>query len=115
MRALLKALLLLPVAIVVVLLAVANRGPVTLSLDPFSGEVPEVAFRVPLYALLFGAVILGTLIGGIASWLAQGRHRRSRREAKREVGRLKAETERLRQRAEANAASGPALPAPSRL
>ncbi|HEY8565510.1 MAG TPA: lipopolysaccharide assembly protein LapA domain-containing protein [Beijerinckiaceae bacterium] len=114
MRAFLKALILLPMAIVVVLLAVANRGPVTLSLDPFSGDAPEVAFRVPLYALVFGAVALGTLIGGIASWLAQGKNRRSRREARREVGRLKAETERLRQRTEAHAASGPALPAPSR-
>ena len=34
----LKALILLPVAILIVLLAVANRAPVTLSLDPFSQE-----------------------------------------------------------------------------
>ena len=40
----LKALILLPVAVLVVLLAVANRGPVTLSLDPFSREAPEIAF-----------------------------------------------------------------------
>ena len=39
----LKALILLPIAILVVLLAVANRAPVTLSLDPFSQDAPEFA------------------------------------------------------------------------
>ena len=39
----LKALILLPVAILIVLLAVANRAPVTLSLDPFSQDAPEFA------------------------------------------------------------------------
>ena len=42
MRTFLKVLVLLPLAIVVVLLALANRGPVTVSLDPFSREAPEL-------------------------------------------------------------------------
>ena len=37
----LKALVLLPIAILIVLLAVANRQMVTLSLDPFSQAAPE--------------------------------------------------------------------------
>ena len=41
MRQFLKALILLPVAMVVVLLAVANRAPVTLSFDPFSKPGPQ--------------------------------------------------------------------------
>lgn len=98
MRQFLKALILLPVAIVVVLLAVANRGPVTISLDPFSGGAPEFSATVPLYAALFGAVALGVLVGGMAAWLAQAKHRRARREQQREAQRLRAETERLRAR-----------------
>lgn len=92
----LKALVLLPIAILVVLLAVANRGPVTLSLDPFSQEAPEFAAQVPLFLVIFGAVAVGVLIGGIATWLAQGKHRRARRQYKREVSRLRDEAERLR-------------------
>ena len=92
----LKAMILFPVAIVVVLLAVANRGPVTLSLDPFSREAPEIAFTVPLFALIFAAVMLGVFIGGMAAWLAQSKHRRAERRYKREARRLRADTARTR-------------------
>jgi uncharacterized integral membrane protein len=112
----LKALLLLPLAVIVVLLAVANRGPVTLSLDPFSRGAPEIAFNVPLYAVIFASVALGVLIGGTAAWLAQGKVRRARRENRREAERLKAEAERLRARLEREreAPAIPALAAPAR-
>ena len=92
----LKALILLPVAILVVLLAVANRGPVTVSLDPFSREAPEIAFTVPLFALIFLAVMLGVIVGGVAAWLAQGKHRRAERLYKREARRLRTDTVRAR-------------------
>lgn len=95
----LKALILLPIAILVVLLAVANRAPVTLSLDPFSGETPEFATQLPLFAVIFAAVMVGVVIGGTATWLAQGKHRRARRQFRREVGHLRHETERLRAQA----------------
>ena len=92
----LKALILLPIAILVVLLAVANRAPVTLSLDPFSQEAPEFATQLPLFAVIFLAVMLGVLIGGTASWLAQGKTRKTRRQFRREANQLRNETERLR-------------------
>jgi hypothetical protein len=92
----LKALVLLPIAIVVVLLAVANRAPVVLSFDPFTRGQPELAVTVPLFALILGSVALGVLLGGIGSWLAAGRQRRERRVSAREINRLKAEADRLR-------------------
>jgi uncharacterized integral membrane protein len=107
MRQFLKALILLPVAIVVVLFAVANRGPVTLSFDPFSGGAPEFSATIPLYAALFAALALGVLVGGMAAWLTQAKHRRARRAHQREAQRLRTEAERLRAR---SAAQVPALP-----
>jgi uncharacterized integral membrane protein len=104
----LKALILLPVAVLVVLLAVANRAPVTLSLDPFSQDVPEFAVTVPLFAMLFVAVMVGVIIGGVATWLAQSKHRRARRQYGREVRHLRTETERLRAQG-ATASNVPAL------
>lgn len=87
----LKSLVLLPVAIVVVLLAVANRESVRLSLDPFSPE-PVFAFSMPVYVLVFAAVALGIVVGGIGAWLGQGdvrararHHRRERERLEREV------------------------------
>jgi hypothetical protein len=40
MKTFLKALILVPLALLVVLLAIANRGPVRLSLDPCSRSCP---------------------------------------------------------------------------
>ncbi len=96
MIAFLKGLVLLPVAIVLVLLAIANRHVVTLSLDPFSGGAPELGVTQPLFVFLFAALVLGVLIGGTGSWIAGGKHRRARRYSHREVNRLKAEADRLR-------------------
>lgn len=103
----LKALVLLPIAILVVLLAVANRAPVTLSLDPFSQEVPEFSTELPLFAVIFAAVAVGIVIGGTATWLAQGKYRKERRRFRREASTLRTESERLR----AQKPSGSSLPA----
>jgi uncharacterized integral membrane protein len=105
----LKALILLPIAIFIVLLAVANRAPVQLSLDPFSQDAPEFATSLPLFAVIFASVMLGIVIGGTATWLSQGKHRRARRHYRREVGHLRTETERLR----TQPSNAPALPAQS--
>jgi len=113
MIALLKALVVIPIALLLILLAIANRAPVVFSFDPFERGASEFAFSAPLYALLFGALLLGVLLGGVGAWLSAGRQRRSGRASRREVGRLKQETERLR----TNLAEvrGAALPAPSRV
>jgi uncharacterized integral membrane protein len=111
MLRLLKALLLLPVAIVVILLAVANRAPVRISLDPFSPDAPELATSAPLFAVIFLAVMTGVLIGGIAAWLSQGRYRRERRRYRREAQHLKVETERLRTQATPGVPALPSRPA----
>ncbi|MFD0934982.1 lipopolysaccharide assembly protein LapA domain-containing protein, partial [Methylobacterium trifolii] len=90
----LKGLVLLPVAILVILLAVANREAVRLSFDPFSPDLPVFSLTLPLYAILFGAVAVGILVGGVFTWLGQGRTRRVARHRGREVRRLEGETER---------------------
>ena len=40
--------------------------------------------------------MLGVVIGGIAAWLAQGKHRRERRRYRREANTLRTETDRLK-------------------
>ncbi len=107
----LRVLILLPVAIAVILLAIANRAPVTFSFDPFTKGAPELAVSVPLFILLFAAVALGIAVGGIGSWLGAARKRQSGRAARREVTRLKAEADRLRSAVKAT--HRPALPAVS--
>ena len=55
-----------PVAIAAVWIALANRAPVILSLDPFSQDSPAISLQMPLYLLLFAAVLVGVLLCGLA-------------------------------------------------
>jgi uncharacterized integral membrane protein len=87
------ALILVPLAVVIIALAVANRQSVTVSLDPFSAEHPAATVTLPLFGLIIVLLIVGVLIGGIAAWLRQARWRRTARRLKREVGALRTENE----------------------
>ena len=82
-------------AVLLVTLAVANRHPVTLALDPFNPQRPVISAELPFYAYLFAMLILGVILGGVATWMNQGRWRRQLRERTREAQHLKGETERL--------------------
>ena len=49
----------MPLALVIIALAVANRQSVTVSLDPFAGSEPAVSVTLPLFALIFILLIVG--------------------------------------------------------
>ncbi|MEM6762710.1 MAG: LapA family protein [Pseudomonadota bacterium] len=51
---------------VVVVLAVANRDPVTVTLDPF-GSDPQLSATVPLYAVVFGSLAAGAILGAFVT------------------------------------------------
>jgi uncharacterized integral membrane protein len=91
-------LILLPIAVVVVALAVANRHAVMLSLDPFNPTAPALSVQAPLYLVVFAAVALGILLGGIGAWTNQGRWRREARARRAEAARWRSEAMRLRER-----------------
>ncbi len=74
-RKILTAIVLIPLALILIALAVANRHSVTISLDPFAGSEPAVAVTLPLFALIFVLLIVGVFIGGAATWLRHGRWR----------------------------------------
>lgn len=96
MRSLLKLLVLVPVAVAVVFFAIANRQIVRVSLDPLTREAPLLAYDLPLFAVVLAALAIGILVGGMASWLAQGKNRKAARQTRREATRLRGETETLR-------------------
>lgn len=96
MKSVFKLLLLVPIALAIVLFAVANRAPVRISLDPVSLDAPQFTVNLPLFAVVLIALAVGVLIGGFASWLAQGKHRRAARRNRREAEALRSETQMLR-------------------
>jgi uncharacterized integral membrane protein len=85
----------LPVAVVLVALAVANRQATRLVLDPFRPDAPVLSLVMPLYAYLLGALLVGVVLGGLATWTTQGRWRRTARTKSQDAMRWQAEADRL--------------------
>jgi hypothetical protein len=109
MRRFISLFVLLPLAVVIVFISVANRGAATFSLDPFGTASPALSMTAPLFVFLFAALALGVIVGGIAAWFGQGRWRRAARSERANAARLRRDVESLRERL---AATTTALPVP---
>src|SRR4029453_17884815 len=83
-----------PIGIVLVTLAVSNGHRVRLVLDPFRPDDPVLSLVLPFYLYLFGALLIGIVIGGMATWFTQARWRRIARRRGAEAGRWEAEARR---------------------
>ncbi len=101
-RKLILGFIVVPLGVVLIALAVVNRKPVQLNLDPFGALDPTIAFEAPLFLFLLGAFALGLVVGGIATWAGQGKWRqlareeaREARDWRRQAGRLEKELEGL--------------------
>ncbi len=113
-RKIIAAVILVPLAVVIIAFAVANRQIVTVSLDPFSAEHPAASLTLPLFALVIVLLVIGVLIGGIAAWLRQSKWRRTARRLEREIADLHVEIEELKRSAGVSIVTAPAAP-PERL
>lgn len=111
MRRTATLVVLVPAAVAVIVFSLANRHPVAFSLDPVSEGSSALSVELPLYWLLFAALAIGVVIGGVATWIGQGKWRREARRERAEALRWRREAERRRQ---AVPPAGPALPAPGR-
>src|SRR5665213_81881 len=110
-RKIVTTIIVVPLVVIIVAFAVANRQAVTVSFDPLSSASPAYAATVPLFVLIFVVVIFGVLIGGLAAWIGQSKWRRSARQLDADVRALRDEVAALH-RANAEQASEP-RPAPS--
>lgn len=95
MKKIVTLLVAFPAALILVTLAIANRHPVRLVLDPFRPEAPVISMTLPFYAYLLSALIAGVALGGIATWFNQGHWRTKANLRIREVRRWQSEAERL--------------------
>ena len=86
----------LPLVIIAAIFAVANRGPVDVSLWPFD------TVTLPLYLFLLGSLFVGLIVGGTVAYLSAGGIRARAREARYRAEMLERENARLKR------ASGPA-------
>lgn len=97
-RKIVSAVILVPLAAVIIVFAVANRQPVTVSFDLLSTGAPTYAVTLPLFVLIVMLVILGVLIGGMVAWIGQARWRRTARRLDADVRALHQELDVIRHR-----------------
>ena len=80
MRKFLTLLVLVPLGIVFIVFAVANRHLVTVSFDPFGSHDSTFDLPpVPLFVIIITSLILGVAAGGAATWFRQRHWRRAAR------------------------------------
>jgi uncharacterized integral membrane protein len=80
MRKFFTAVVLIPLGLVFIVFAVANRHLVTVSFDPFNSTDPSVAVTLPLFVVIIAVAILGVVAGGSATWFRQRHWRRAARQ-----------------------------------
>ena len=90
----LRYLVLAVLALCLVTLALANRAPVTLKTLPediaaFAGFGWQI--DLPLYAVIFGGIVVGILIGFVWEWVREHKHRAVASTKTKEVSKLERE------------------------
>jgi uncharacterized integral membrane protein len=115
LRKIATAVVMIPLAILLIAFAVANHQDVRISFDPFDPAQPAYSLTMWLFVPILLALILGVLIGGFASWLRQGRWRGSARRFERELRGLRDKVATLEGAAGNSTGSAQRQSAPERL
>ena len=96
MRKFFSGLVLIPLGLIFVVFAVANRHWVTVSFDPFNSSNPSFGVTLPLFVVIIVVAILGVAAGGTATWLRQRHWRRAARQHEADARQARAQLAELR-------------------
>jgi uncharacterized integral membrane protein len=111
MRKFVTAMVVIPLGLIFIVFAVANRHLVTVSFDPFNSADPSVAVTLPLFVVIITVAILGVIAGGSATWFRQRRWRRAARQHEADARQARSEVAGLRAAAVASRGESQRLPA----
>jgi uncharacterized integral membrane protein len=91
MRKFFTALVLIPLGLIFIVFAVANRHLVTVSFDPLNSSDPSLGLTLPLFVVIIAVAIVGVAAGGSATWFRQRRWRRAARQYEAEARQARAQ------------------------
>jgi uncharacterized integral membrane protein len=113
MRKFFNWLVLIPLGLIFVVFAVANRHLVTVSFDPINSSNPSVAVTLPLFVVIIAVAIAGVVAGGCATWLRQRHWRRAARQHEADARQARSQLADLRAGAMPSRYDPPRLPGPA--
>jgi uncharacterized integral membrane protein len=111
MRKFFTSLVLIPLGLIFIVFAVANRHLVTVSFDPFNSSNPNFGVTLPLFVVIILVAILGVVAGGSATWFRQRHWRRAARQHEADAQQARAQLADLRASAVASRGDPQRLPA----
>ncbi|WP_412057246.1 lipopolysaccharide assembly protein LapA domain-containing protein [Bartonella sp. DGB2] len=88
-KRILAAIILVPLAILLIAFIIENRAPVALTLNLFGLGGSDFNYEAPLFIWLFLFLILGLLIGGATIWLSQHKYRKALKHCQAELQSIK--------------------------
>ena len=95
---LIKYLILFVIAVVLITVAMANRGPMTLKLLPDGVDDLiglNMDLTLPVFLVILGTFLAGILFGFIWEWLREHKHRATAKTERRERERLEQEVRKV--------------------
>jgi len=97
-RQLIGWFLLLPLCVLLIIFALANRQLVVVNFNPLAPveSLDAPGFGIPLFFVIYAVLLIGVLLGGVATWFAQGHHRIEKRKFRRESERLRFDLDQAR-------------------
>lgn len=90
--------ILVPLCAALVVFALANRHAVPVNFNPLvtADPQPEPGMGVPLFLIIYAVLLVGVLLGGVATWFAQRRQRIEMRRYQRRTEQLRGELDAAR-------------------
>ena len=87
-----KWLLAAPFILAFLAFATINRQYVQIKFNPLDGgDVPDFSIGAPLFVVLIGSIMAGVALGGVATWLGQGKYRRAARQNRADADRWRSQ------------------------
>jgi len=96
-------LLLVPFCILLIVFALANRQIVSVQFDPFMSDPALIRpIEAPLFLVVYFMLIIGVVLGGLATWFSQGKQRKQKRHWRSEAKKLQNQQELEKQSSDQN-------------
>jgi len=79
LKRMIAALIIVPVALILIVFIIANREMMSVHFNPFDMEDLTLTLHAPAFVFLFAALAIGVVVGSITTWLSQHAYRKKAR------------------------------------
>ncbi|SDG25866.1 LapA family protein [Pelagibacterium luteolum] len=90
-------LVLVPLCLVILVFALANRHQVAVNFNPLVGvDATAPGVGMPLFLVIYAVLFFGISLGGLAVWFTQSGHRREEKRLRRDNEKLRTDLDKAR-------------------